>query len=112
MKDTSGQQQHVIMTFQTVEEVKADPGVDIAIPQPEVPVLTNTCLQTANKEEHKDQILNPVTQKLLYVYTAKSATNQNIQIMCDPGATLSVLNSRALDKVGELKPNGTTKLKG
>ena len=46
------------------------------------------------------------------MYTAKSASNQDIQIMCDPGATLSVLNTRALAKVGALQFNSTTMLKG
>ena len=99
------------MTIQTVEELNVDPGVTIERPQPNKYTPFDICYKTTHEEE-TDQTAHPASRKLLFIYTAKTNSNEIIQVMADPGATLSILNRRALTKVGPWEDNGTTRLKG
>ena len=101
----------VTMTIQTVEELNVDSGIVIKCPQPKKYTPVDTCYKTTH-EEDSAQTIHPASKKLLFIYSAKTNTNESILVMADPGATLSILNKRAITKVGPCADNGSTRLRG
>ena len=63
-----------------------------------------------------DSKLQPTTNKPVYnflsVYNAVSNSGQEIRILADPGATLSLLHQNVINKLGDTTPNGKTNIKG
>ena len=83
---------HVAMTIQTVEELNVDPGVTIERPQPKKYTPFDICYKTTHEEETVQTVL-PASRKLPFIYTVKTNNNEMIQVMADPGATLSILSA-------------------
>ena len=101
----------IAMTIQTVEELDVDPGIVLKCPQPQMYTVVDTCYNSS----HEVDLLPPTypaSRKLLFIYTVRTNTNRTILVLADPGATLSILNSRAISLVGPCMDNGTTRLKG
>ena len=101
----------IAMTIQTVEELDVDPGVVLKCPQPRKFTAVDTCYNSSHEVDLL-QPTYPTSRKLLFVYTVRTNTNRTILVLADPGATLSILNRRAISLVGPCMDNGTTRLKG
>lgn len=100
---------HII---QTTEELDIDPGVTIDPPKTTNITAYDTCFNSTHTDDSKDKSTHPASKRFLSVFKTKTNSGETILTLADPGATLSIINSRALPRVTPYTDNGVTKLSG
>ena len=111
----NAQHEHVILHFRNETKVETDyqvsvDGLDLDLPS--LPTITHQAL-TMNNEEINAETPSTQTQnnsKLLFVYDALSDAGKTIKIIGDNGATIHLANENDLDKLGQHRTVGTTRI--
>ena len=92
-------------------EVDQSPPVTINPLEPVQFTLSDTQLQVAYVADVKP-LPNRPESRLLSVYNAVSNSGQEIRIMSESGATISLLHQDTTHELGDITYNGQTKIKG
>ena len=96
-----------------------EPHSDVTPPPIDMPLSPDIRVEQTHYFENHQRIDTPLPlevttpgSKNLFIYESLSSSGQNIKIMADPGATISLVKENETDKIGTFQKVGTTRING